>query len=349
MTRNDMTLESTNDDGLVLVTGGSGYLGSHVVGRLLADGHRVRATVRSPRRATELREMVADPGGRLEIVSADLSADEGWADAVAGCTYVLHVASPFPATQPANPDEVIAPARDGALRVLRAARDAEVKRVVMTSSFAAVGYSHKPGNEYDENDWTDPADDNPPYIKSKAIAERSAWDFAQAEGRDLELTVINPSGIFGPLLGPHLSASTGLVKVMLEGGMPMVPPVYFGVVDVRDVADLHVRAMRHTAAAGERFLAGSGEAISFLQVAQILAEHLGASAAKVPSRELTADQVREAARSNPAMEEVVGRLGVVPVLHTEKARDMLGWAPRDPETTIVDTGESLIRMKLVAE
>jgi nucleoside-diphosphate-sugar epimerase len=336
------------DNDLVLVTGGSGYLGSHVVRQLRGEGHRVRTTVRSLGRAADVRAMVADREGRLEIVSADLSADDGWADAVAGCTYVLHVASPFPAVQPDNPDEVIRPARDGALRVLRAARDAGVQRVVLTSSFAAVGYSHKPGSEYDETDWTDPADDNSPYVKSKAIAERAAWDFVEAEGGDLELAVINPTGIFGPLLGPHLSASPGLVKAMLDGAMPVVPPVYFGVADVRDVADIHIRAMRHPAAAGERFLASSGEAISFLQMAQILAKHLGDAAAKVPTQELTADQVREAAKSNPALKDAANRLGKIPVLHTEKAREMLGWAPRAPESTIVETGESLIRLNLVA-
>ncbi|MFB4284542.1 SDR family oxidoreductase [Nonomuraea sp. MTCD27] len=343
-----MTQRSTADDGLVLVTGGSGHVGSHVIRRLLADWHRVRTTVRSLSRAAGVRAMADEAGDRLEIVSADLSADDGWAEAVAGCAHVLHVASPFPAAQPDNPDEVIVPARDGALRVLRAARDAGVKRVVLTSSFAAVGYSRKPGDEYDENDWTDPADDNTPYIRSKAIAERAAWDFVDAEGGGLELAVINPSGIFGPLLGPYLSASTGLIKAMLEGAMPIVPPVYFGVVDVRDVADIHVRAMRHPAAAGQRFLAGSGEALSFLRLARILAAHLGTAAARVPTREFTPDEVREAARSNPALRETVSRLGHIPVLRTDKAREVLGWAPRDPETTIVDTAESLIRLKLVA-
>lgn len=335
------------EKGLVLVTGGSGFVGSHVVTRLLGEGYRVRTTVRSLSRAEDVRAMVAGSSDRLEIVRADLSGDEGWTDAVAGCTYVLHVASPFPAAQPDDPDELIIPARDGALRVLRAARDAGVKRTVLTSSFAAVGYSRNSGSDYDETDWTDPADDNTPYVRSKAFAERAAWDFIEAEGGGLELSVINPSGIFGPLLGPYLSSSIGLVKGMLDGTMPVVPPVYFGVVDVRDVADIHLRAMTHPAAAGERFLASSGETISLLQVARILAQHLGEAASRVPAKELTAEQVREAARSNPALREVVSQLGRIPVLHTEKARDILGWAPRDAQTTIVDTAKSLIRWQLV--
>ncbi|SNQ48273.1 Dihydroflavonol-4-reductase [Frankia canadensis] len=334
-----------DDADLVLVTGGSGFVGSHTVRRLLADGYRVRATVRDPSREADLRAMVAEPTDRLEIVRADLSADAGWGDAVAGATYVLHVASPFPAMQPDNPEDVIIPARDGALRVLRAARDAGVRRVVLTSSFAAVGYSGRPGSEYDETDWTDPAEENTPYVRSKTIAERAAWDFVAAEGGGLDLSVINPSGIFGPLLGTHMSASTGLVRAMLDGAMPVAPPLSFGVVDVRDVADIHVRAMTHPAAAGQRFLASGGTAISFLRLAQILAEHLGAAAARVPTRELTPDEVREAARSNPALRDSVNQLGRIPVLHTDKARTVLGWTSRDTITTLVDTAHSLLRIR----
>ncbi|MFI9778520.1 SDR family oxidoreductase [Streptomyces sp. NPDC051956] len=334
-----------NND-LVLVTGGSGYVGSHVVKRLLDEGFPVRTTVRTMNRADDVRAMVGPRSERLEFVQANLTDDAGWADAVDGCTYVVHVASPFPPAQPDDPDELIVPARDGALRVLRAARDAGVKRTVLTSSFAAVGYSRKPGEEYAETDWTDPADDNTPYVRSKAIAERAAWDYIEAEGGGLELSVINPSGIFGPLLGPHLSASTGLVKAMLDGTMPVVPPVYFGVVDVRDVADIHVRALTHPAAAGERFLASNGPAISFLQLARILREHLGEAAARVPTRELTPDEVREAAVSNPTLRDAVRQSGGIPVLHTEKARTMLGWEPRDTATTIVETARSLIQLGL---
>ncbi|MFE6960142.1 SDR family oxidoreductase [Streptomyces sp. NPDC057696] len=334
-----------NND-LVLVTGGSGHVGSHVIKQLLDEGFQVRTTVRSPGRADEVRAMVGPRSGRLEVAQADLDDDAGWADAVDGCTYVVHVASPFPPAQPDDPDELIVPARDGALRVLRAARDAGVKRTVLTSSFAAVGYSRKPGDDCDETDWTDPSDDNTPYVRSKAIAERAAWDFIEAEGGGLELAVINPSGIFGPLLGPHLSASTGLVRAMLDGSMPVVPPVYFGVVDVRDVADLHVRALTHPAAAGERFLASDGPAISLLQLARILREHLGDAAALAPTRELTPDELREAAVGNPALRDAVRQLGRIPVLRTEKARTVLGWAPRDTATTVIDTAKSLSRLRL---
>ncbi|MGW4639464.1 SDR family oxidoreductase [Sphaerisporangium sp. NPDC004334] len=338
--------------GAVLVTGGSGYLGAHVVVRLLQDGHHVRATVRDPGRAAEVLEAVrnggADPGGRLEVVAADLASDDGWAEAVAGRDHVVHVASPFPLEAPRHEDELIVPARDGALRVLRAARDAGVKRVVMTSSFAAVGYSPKPGADYTEEDWTDPAADIPAYHRSKTLAERAAWDFARTEGGGLELTVINPTGIFGPTLSPRLSTSTKLVRAMLDGHMRAVPRLYFGVVDVRDAADAHVLAMTGSAAAGQRFLAvGDGPAVTFPQIARIIARRFPSLAARMAVTEIPDDQVREGALIDPALEEAAGRLGHVPVIHNDKARDLLGWRPRDLETTLVDTVESLKRHGLL--
>ena len=342
---------AASDAAPVLVTGGTGYLGTHTVGRLLADGHRVRTTVRNLDRASEVRGAVAAAGipaavaeERLEIVAADLAADDGWPEAVAGCAYVLHVASPFYTVDPDHADELIGPARDGSLRVLRAARDAGVRRVVLTSSFAAIGYSPKPDDTYDESDWTNPDDTDSPYIKSKAIAEAAAWDFVRSEGGGLELTVINPTGIFGPVLSPRLSSSIGLVKAMLDGTHPPVPHLYFGVVDVRDVADLHVRAMTHPKAAGERFLATSGDAISYRQLSEILAEHYGSRGGALPVSELTDDQLREAARTMPALRDAVLRAGRIPVMNTAKVRDLLGWTPREPAETIIETAESLLAL-----
>ncbi|GAB3146974.1 aldehyde reductase [Amycolatopsis stemonae] len=322
---------------LVLVTGGTGYLGGHTVARLLADGHRVRTTVRDPARAADVRA-AAGPGD-LEVVVADLGADDGWAAATEGVDYVLHVASPFPPTSPETDDEVIRPARDGAVRVLAAAREAGVRRVVLTSSFAAVGYSATPREEYTEADWTDVDDPNTAYVRSKVIAERAAWDQVRSAGGP-ELAVLNPAGIFGPVLGGRLSSSVGLVRAMLDGAMPAVPPVYFGVADVRDVADLHVRAMTHPRAAGERFLAAAGESISFLGLARILAERVGGSG--LPTRELTAEEVRAAAETDPALRDAAARLGRVPVIRADKARTVLGWRPRPVEDTIADTARSLL-------
>ena len=337
------------EDTKVLVTGGTGFLGTHTVAQLLADGYDVRTTVRDLDRTAEVRAAVAAAGiaaqvaqERLEVVAADLAADGGWPEAVAGCTYVLHVASPFYTVDPEHADELIAPARDGSLRVLRAARDADVRRVVLTSSFAAVGYSPKPGDTYDESDWTDPNDTESPYIKSKAIAEAAAWDFVRREGGGLELAVINPTGIFGPVLSPRLSSSVALVKAMLDGTITPMPRVYFGVVDVRDTAALHVSAMTNPKAAGERFLATSGEAITYRQLSEIIADRLGSRISGLPIEELSDDQVREAARTVPSLRDAAARLGRIPIIKTDKAREILGWAPRSVEESIVDTAQSLL-------
>lgn len=343
-----MTINNTETP-LVLVTGGTGYVGSHTVAALLRDGYRVRTTIRSASRAAEVTEQITAAGidaTRLEFAVADLSADAGWTAASTGVDYVLHVASPFPPAGVTNEDDIIVPARDGTLRVLRAARDAGVRRVVVTSSFAAVGYGAEPRDLYTEDDWTDPADENTAYIRSKAIAERAAWDLAETWRGTPELVVVNPVGVFGPALGTNLSVSLGFVKSMLDGGMPVVPRQIFGVVDVRDVADLHIRAMLHPDAAGERFLAVSGMS-SFFEVGQILQRHLGELAAAVPQRELSDDEVRELAVTDPALRESVSQLGRTPVISSEKARRVLGWAPRDVEDTIVESAESLIRLGLV--
>ncbi len=337
----------------VLVTGGSGFVGSHVILKLLAAGHEVRTTVRSLSREAEVRATLAaagtDAGDRLSFFAADLEKDDGWAEAAAGCDYVHHVASPFPTAQPKDEDELIRPAREGTLRVLRAARDAGVKRIVVTSSFAAVGYGQgQRDTPYTEADWTDP--DGPavqPYMKSKTLAERAAWDFIAREGNGMELAVVNPVGIFGPALNGDLSTSIFLVKTMIEGKMPGTPRLYLGVVDVRDVADLHLRAMTDPAAAGERFLAVAGEAMSFHQMAAVLRERLGPAAAKVPKRQLPDWLIRVLAIFNPLAREAVPRLGIKASASNEKARRVLGWTPRSNEESIVASGESLIALGLI--
>ena len=337
----------------VLVTGGSGFVGSHVILQLLAAGHEVRTTVRRADRANDvlaqLRAGGADPGGRLQFAVADLGHDDGWADAVTGCDFVHHVASPFPATIPKHDDELIVPARDGALRVLRAARDAGAKRVVLTSSFAAIGYGHPPRTEpFDETSWTNlSAPRLTAYVKSKTIAERAAWDFIASDGGGLELAVVNPVGIFGPVLGADFSTSVAFVKRMVDGTLPRVPRLKFGVVDVRDVADLHLRAMRDPAAKGERFLAVSGDFMSMLSIAETLQRRLGAQAGRVRVRELPDWIVRIAALRDPAARAIVSELGTRKSGTSAKAQRVLGWAPRSNEDALIATAESLLRLGLV--
>lgn len=334
----------------VLVTGGSGFVGSHVVLQLLNAGHRVRTTVRSMAREARVRGMIRAAGAddaRLVVMTADLDHEAGWNEAVSGCDFVMHVASPIPAAAPRTEDELIRPARDGTLRVLRAARDAGVRRVVLTSSCGAVYYGHPPQEApFDETSWTNVDGDMSAYVRSKAIAERAAWDFIRVEGRTLELTAINPTGIFGPALGPEASSSIELVTRLMKG-MPGCPRLFFGIVDVRDVADLHVRAMTHAAAAGERFIASSGDIMSMLAVARVLKAHLGDAARRVPTRELPSWLVRVASRFDRKLRPLVPLLDSTRRATSAKAQRVLGWQPRPPEEAIVATARSLIEFGVV--
>jgi len=335
----------------VLVTGGSGFVGSYLVAQLLEGGHTVRTTVRSLQREDDVRAMVraagVDPGDRLSFVAASLERDDGWAEAVASCDFVHHVASPIPPVAPKTEDEVIIPARDGVLRVLRASRDAGVKRVVLTSTCGAIYYGHPPQTgPFDEASWTDIRGEMSAYVRSKAIAERAAWDFMAAEGGALELSVVNPSGIFGPILGRDYSPSIDLVRRLLNGG-PGCPQIYFGVVDVRDVADMHLRAMTSPAAKGERFIAVSGEAMSMLDIAKVLKARLGEAANKVPTRQLPNWLVRIGARFDPTMHQLLPMLGKIRNATSAKAERVLGWKPRPREDVIVDTAQSLLKFGIV--
>jgi nucleoside-diphosphate-sugar epimerase len=338
----------------VLVTGGSGFIGSHAIVQLLATGHTVRTTVRSLARETDVRAMlreggVTDRGDQLSFFEADLMSDAGWAEAAKGCEYVLHVASPFPPNVPKDEDELIVPAREGTLRVLKAARDADAKRVVLTSSFAAIGYGHeKQAAPFTEKDWTNPNGEGvSPYVKSKTLAERAAWEFIGREGRRLELAVVNPVGVFGPVLSADYATSVLMVQKMMDGELPGCPRLKFGVVDVRDVVDLHLRAMTDPAAKGERFLAVSGDFVWMVEMAKALKSRIGATAGRVPTRELPDFLVKLAALKDGAVKQIVPELGVEKNATSEKAMRVLGWSPRSREDALVATAESLVRLGLV--
>jgi len=337
---------------LVLVTGGSGFIGGHCILQTLAAGHSVRATLRNPARADEVRSQLERAGAsglhRLSFAAADLERDSGWPEAVAGCDFVLHVASPFPLAAPKHEDDLIRPARDGALRVLKAARTAGVKRVVLSSSFAAVGYGHKEqAAPFDETSWTNLEGEGlTAYVKSKTIAERAAWDFVGKQGGP-ELAVVNPVGVFGPALGPDTSTSIVIVKRILDGSMPGLPHMTFGVVDVRDVADLHLRAMTDASAKGERFLAVAGDFITLREIAQILKTRLGEAARRASTRELPDWLVRLASLADSSVRQIVPELGKSKNATSEKATRLLGWSPRSREDALVATAESLIKLGLV--
>lgn len=337
----------------VLVTGGSGFIGSHTILQLLAAGYKVRTTVRNLSREGDVRAMLknggADPGDQLSFVASDLMSDAGWPAAVSGCEYVLHIASPFPPTVPKDENELVIPAREGALRVLRASRDAGVKRVVMTSSFAAIGYGQpERQTPFTEKDWTDPTKpDVMPYTKSKTLAERAAWDFMEREGGGLELAVVNPVAVFGPVLGPDYATSILLVQKLMDGALPGVPRISFGIVDVRDVADMHLRAMTNPAAKGERFLAVTGEFLWIVEIAKILKARMGETANRVPTRQLPDWLIKLARFKESAVKQIIPELGKTKNANSDKAQKMLGWSPRSREDSIVETAESLVRLGLV--
>ena len=337
----------------ILVTGGTGFIAAHTIAQLLGQKHRVRTTLRNLRREADVRAMLkeagAEPSDQLSFFAADLQDDAGWSRAVEGCDYVHHIASPFPPNVPEHEDDLIVPAREGALRVLRAARRAGVKRVVLTSSFAAIGYGHKLQTQpFNETNWTDlSGTDATAYVKSKTLAERAAWEFIAKEGGDLELSVINPVAVFGPVLGPDYSTSVLLIQRLLTGTVPGSPNLSFGVVDVRDVADIHIRAMTHPAAKGERFLATGGSFMLIRDIARVLKERTGAAGKKVPTRQLPDWLVRLAALRDPAVKQILPELGKFKNGTSDKARQLLGWAPRSSEEAILATAQSLMRLGLV--
>ena len=337
----------TGSNGTVLVTGGTGFLGGWCIASLLGRGYEVRTTVRDLARERAVRDAVraagVDADSRLTVLAADLTSDAGWSDAAAGCRYVLHVASPFPPTQPKDPDELIVPARDGALRVLRAALGAGVERMVMTSSIAAVR-SARPSSAdapYTEADWTDGNDDTrTPYVRSKTLAEQAAWSHAREAHSEDRLATINPGAIIGPALNDDHSYSLQAIERLL-GGMPAVPRLGFTFVDVRDVADLHIRAMTDGAAAAQRLIA-TDRFLWLADVAKILRERLG-DAAKVPSRVAPNLVIRAMALFDGSVRSVVGDLDKRSWFSSEKARSTLGWSPRPIEDSIEECARSLLK------
>lgn len=334
--------------GTVLVTGGSGYIAGETIRQLLAAGWTVHTTVRNLAREAELRPLLGGTPETLKFFAADLMADAGWAEAAAGCTHLCHMASPLPASAPKDHDELIVPARDGALRALRAAKGAGIRRVVLTSSMAAVAYGHGRGqHRFTEADWTNvDSPDAYAYVKSKTVAERAARDWVAAEGGEMEFVSVNPVLVLGPLHSADFSTSLEAIKKLLEGSIPGLPNFGFGVVDVRDVADMHVRCLTAPDMAGERFLC-SGRFLWMKDIAAILKAGLGDQARKVPTRRLPDWLVRIAALFDPLIRQVLGELGNERDADTSHARQKLGWTTRPEEQTILDTARDMIRLGIV--
>ncbi|MBF9029108.1 NAD-dependent epimerase/dehydratase family protein [Rhodobacterales bacterium HKCCE3408] len=338
---------------LVLVTGATGFIGQHVILQLLEKGYRVRGTMRSLSKADGVRATLAahtDRTDALECVALDLTSDEGWAEAMEGVEFVQHVASPFPMSQPDDPDDLVIPARDGALRALRFALEAGVKRVVLTSSMAAIGYGH--GNdgktEYDETDWapTELVNDHTAYSLSKTVAEKAAWDFMADHQGEMELAVVNPVLVLGPMLGQDDSASLQVVSGLMNGMFPGYIDFGFGVVDVRDVAALHVLAMETPEAAGERFLASS-DYMMLREMADAIRTAHPEAAPKLPTRTVPTWLIRIAALVSPQARRILPELGRRRRANSAKARRDLGWQPRPGPEAVADAAGDLLRKGLV--
>ncbi|AMM19982.1 epimerase [Frondihabitans sp. PAMC 28766] len=338
----------------VLVTGGSGFIAGHCILQLLDQGYEVRTTVRSLAREASVRSTLSAAGmaagERLSFVAADLTNDEGWLEAVDGVDTVLHVASPVQPGDVENPDDLIVPAREGALRVLRAARDAGVRRVVLTSAFHAVswGWPHD-DHVFTEADWT--VLDGPgvdAYGTSKTLAERAAWDFVKAEGGSLELVTTLPVAVVGPIMGRDISGANHLVQSILTGTMAVLPHLYVPIVDVRDVAAAHILAMTTQEAAGQRFLLSNGPAVSMPDIGATIRRGLGTDASRVPTRVAPNFVVRINAIFNKGFRPVVRDLGYSKKTSNERARTQLGWSPRDPHEAIVAAARSMVGVEVPA-
>lgn len=337
----------------VLVTGGSGFIAGHCILQLLEQGYDVRTTVRSLAREPEVRSVLGDAGmtrgDALSFVAAELTSDDGWPAAVSDCDYVLHVASPVHLEVTANEDEVIVPAREGALRVLRAARDAGARRVVLTSAFHAVGYGHPRSKvDFTEDDWS--VLDGPgtsTYGKSKTLAERAAWDFMAVDGGVMELATILPVAVMGPVMGRAISGANHIVSRSLDGEMPGYPHLWIPIVDVRDVARAHLLAMTTPEAAGQRFLVSSGPSIPMKEIGTILREHLGEAAQRVPTRSIPNVVVRLGALFSQELRQTAPDLDYIRRPSSDKALRVLGWTAGRPEEAIIAAGKSMVARGLV--
>lgn len=338
---------------LVLVTGGSGYIASNIIIQLLQQGYAVRATVRSLNKIERVKNIMITGGinslDDLSFIETDLSSENNWDKAMEGVSYVVHTASPTPKLNFTNEREMIDPAVNGVLYVLKAARDAKVKRVVLTSAYGAIFAGHENRTTpYTEKDWSNLESKNIfPYQKSKTLSERAAWEFIEEEGNGLELATVNPVGVMGPILTSDYSHSNIQIQQLLDGEVKAVPNVDSGYVDVRDVASLHLLAMTSPKAAGERFLATTGETLSMLDLANILREAFPNYAAKLPTKKIPNAVLKAAAIADPKLRMLASLTGKYAETSNQKAKELLGWQPRPAREAILATAQSMIDLGIV--
>lgn len=330
----------------VLVTGATGFIASHTILALINKGYEVRGTARSASKADHLNATLSQYSGKpieIELVSADLTKDEGWAEAMEGVTYLQHLASPIPSNLPKDPNDLIIPAKEGALRALKAAKAAGVKRAVMTSSMASIAYGWGDSRPavLDESHWSNPDNlkDNTAYTRSKAIAEKAAWDYIQGDGAGLELATINPVAVLGPAMSADVSASLELVTQPMLNKVPAFPKLTFGIVDVRDVALAHVAAMESPDAAGERFLVGD-KILSFAEIGDILREAYPDR--KLPKGELPSWFVRLLTLVNPTLKQILPELEKERSFTNEKSKRVLGLDYIPAKEAVLASTNSLI-------
>jgi len=341
----------------VLVTGATGFIAQHCILQLLEAGYLVRGTARSSGRTQEIVDILAphlSEVGKVhlpdfDVVAVDLTEDEGWKEAVTGCRYVLHVASPLPRSAAKNDEELVVPARDGTLRVLRAANEAGVERVVLTSSISAIVYGNDRSRTFDESDWTNLNGKRlGSYDKSKTIAERAAWSFIDALGAEgaMQLVVINPGLVLGPVLSADWGTSGELVKRIIDHDVPAIPDISLAMVDVRDVASAHVSALTTPEAAGQRFICAEANH-SMMEVAVILKRHLGPLGYKIPTRRLPSIAIRIMALFDSTVRLAMNDLGTSQPVNNQRIRTVLRWSPRNLDEMTVSMADSMIHFGVV--
>lgn len=335
----------------MLVTGASGFIGLHTVLYLLQCGYPVRATVRTEAREKQARDALTRhiPTGSLEFAYVDLSKDDGWREAVHGCDSVIHTAAPYPIENPKDANELILPIRDGTLRVLRAAQAEGIRRVVLLSNIGSVIDGHQGENRlFDENDWTDVDKCRNTYHTAKTLSERAAWDFVQSSENhsQMEMVVINPSGVFGPVLDDHRHTSVEWIRTLMRAEVPGLPRILVPLVDVRDLVDMLTKAMTLPEAAGKRFICHAAE-VPLPELAGILCKNFARRGYRIPTRVLPDLLIRFMALFNPKVKAVASILNWNFHLSTDRARAVFGWQPRPYQQSIIEMAESLIQYGLV--